>query len=182
LGRCSCWVCTLGWATGVFKFGCSSRGVQVRCCYLLVSIFRWSKPPHHVKVNPLGEVFEFIHQHAILSKIGRWHMFCCVSNEVRFVPGCIQEHLRGLLKMSRDFIIKIPDDRPSNKARSYYSLPHASTNRKNMIHSVILVLGSRQKINFGSIRCKRNNRLVVVLFMESFEGIKSCLCVGSSFC
>jgi hypothetical protein len=40
----------------VFKLGCSSRGVQVRCCEFLVSIFRWSKPPHHVKVKPLGEV------------------------------------------------------------------------------------------------------------------------------
>jgi hypothetical protein len=40
----------------VFKFGCSSRGVQVGCCEFLVSIVRWSKPPHHVKVNPLGEV------------------------------------------------------------------------------------------------------------------------------
>jgi hypothetical protein len=30
--------------------------VQVECCEFLVSIFRWSKPPHHVKVNSLGEV------------------------------------------------------------------------------------------------------------------------------
>jgi hypothetical protein len=43
----------------VFKFGCSSlgvsRGAQVGYCEFLVSIFRWSKPPHHVKVSPLGE-------------------------------------------------------------------------------------------------------------------------------
>jgi hypothetical protein len=34
---------------------------MIRCAILfyvdcLVSILRWSKPPHHVKVNPLGEV------------------------------------------------------------------------------------------------------------------------------
>jgi hypothetical protein len=46
-------VVKLWWA---FKLGCSSRGVQVGCCKILVSIFRWSKPPHHVKVNPLGEM------------------------------------------------------------------------------------------------------------------------------
>jgi hypothetical protein len=41
----------------VFKFVRSSWGVQVGAfCEFLVSIFRWSKPPHHVKVNPLGEV------------------------------------------------------------------------------------------------------------------------------
>jgi hypothetical protein len=40
----------------VFKFGCSSRGVQDGCCEFLVSIFRWSKPPHHVKENPLSEL------------------------------------------------------------------------------------------------------------------------------
>jgi hypothetical protein len=40
----------------VFKLGCSSLCVQVGAvCEFLVSIFRWSKPPHHVKVNPLGE-------------------------------------------------------------------------------------------------------------------------------
>jgi hypothetical protein len=33
-----------GGQLGVFKLGCSSLGV---------SIFRWSKPPHHVKVNTL---------------------------------------------------------------------------------------------------------------------------------
>jgi hypothetical protein len=31
-------------------------GVQVGFDEFLVSIFRWSKPPHHVKVNPLGGV------------------------------------------------------------------------------------------------------------------------------
>jgi hypothetical protein len=51
----------LGLQVGVFKVGCSSLGVQVGvcrsgCCEFLVSIFRWRKPPHHVKVNPLGEV------------------------------------------------------------------------------------------------------------------------------
>jgi hypothetical protein len=45
----------VGLQVRVYKFGCSSRGVQVGCCELLVSIFRWNKPPHHVKVNPLGE-------------------------------------------------------------------------------------------------------------------------------
>jgi hypothetical protein len=54
--ECSYWV---------FKLGCSSSGVQVGAfklgcsggafCGFLVSIFRWSKPPQHVKVNPLGE-------------------------------------------------------------------------------------------------------------------------------
>jgi hypothetical protein len=44
--------CKLGWAD---KLRCSSRGVQSGCCAFLVSIFRWSKPPHHIKVNPLGE-------------------------------------------------------------------------------------------------------------------------------
>jgi hypothetical protein len=57
LGRCSKLGCSsLGVQVWVFTFGCSSRGVQVGCCEFLVSIFRWSKPPHHVKVNPLGEV------------------------------------------------------------------------------------------------------------------------------
>jgi hypothetical protein len=37
--------------------GFSSWGVQVGAfCEFLVSTFQWSKPPHHVKVNPLGEV------------------------------------------------------------------------------------------------------------------------------
>jgi hypothetical protein len=33
-------------------------GVQVGVCRpgVVNSWFRWSKPPHHVKVNPLGEV------------------------------------------------------------------------------------------------------------------------------
>jgi hypothetical protein len=47
----------LGLQVRVYKFGCSSRGVQVGCCEFLVSIFRWSKPLHHVKVNLLGEEF-----------------------------------------------------------------------------------------------------------------------------
>jgi hypothetical protein len=33
--------------SGVFQRGCF--------VYILVAIFRWSKPPHNVKVNPLGE-------------------------------------------------------------------------------------------------------------------------------
>jgi hypothetical protein len=41
----------------VVKFGGSCQGVPVGCCELLVSIFRWSKPPYHVKVNPLREVY-----------------------------------------------------------------------------------------------------------------------------
>jgi hypothetical protein len=55
--ECSYWV---------FKLGCSSWGVQVCAsklgvqvgafCEFLVSVVRWSKPPHHVKVNPLGDV------------------------------------------------------------------------------------------------------------------------------
>jgi hypothetical protein len=40
----------------VSTFGCPRLGVQVGCCEFLVFIFRWSKPPHHVKMNPLGEV------------------------------------------------------------------------------------------------------------------------------
>jgi hypothetical protein len=51
----------MGLQVGVVKFECSSRGTQsgvclVGCCEFLVSIFRWSKPPHLVTVNPLGEV------------------------------------------------------------------------------------------------------------------------------
>jgi hypothetical protein len=45
----------LGLQGAVLMLGCSSRCVQVGCCEFLVSIFRWSKPPHHVKVNPLEE-------------------------------------------------------------------------------------------------------------------------------
>jgi hypothetical protein len=48
----------LGLQIGVVKFGYSSRGVPVRCCEFLVSIFRWSKPPHNDKVIPLGEAKE----------------------------------------------------------------------------------------------------------------------------
>jgi hypothetical protein len=40
----------------VFKLGCSSQCVQVGCCKFLVPIFQWSKPPYHVKVNPIGEI------------------------------------------------------------------------------------------------------------------------------
>jgi hypothetical protein len=47
---------SLGVQVGVFKSGCSSQAVQVGCCEFLVSIFRWIKPRHSVKVNPLGEV------------------------------------------------------------------------------------------------------------------------------
>jgi hypothetical protein len=39
---------------GIASWGGQAR-VQVGCCKFLVSIFWWSKPPHHVKVNPLGE-------------------------------------------------------------------------------------------------------------------------------
>jgi hypothetical protein len=49
-------VFNLGFRVGVFKLVLSSRGEQVGCCEFLVSILWWSKPPHHVKVNPLGEV------------------------------------------------------------------------------------------------------------------------------
>jgi hypothetical protein len=39
----------------VFKFVRSSWGVQVGAfCEFLVSILRWSKPPHHVKVIHSG--------------------------------------------------------------------------------------------------------------------------------
>jgi hypothetical protein len=61
-GGCASWggvhvvFASWGGQVRVFKLGCSSQGVQVGCCAFLVSIFRWSKPPHHVKVNPLGEV------------------------------------------------------------------------------------------------------------------------------
>jgi hypothetical protein len=43
----------LGLQVGVVELGCSSLGVQV---WVFKSGVRWSKPPHHVKVNPLGEV------------------------------------------------------------------------------------------------------------------------------
>jgi hypothetical protein len=54
----------LGWSSwgvqvGVFKLVCLSRWEQVGCCEFLVSTFRWRKPPHHVKVNPLGEVLYY---------------------------------------------------------------------------------------------------------------------------
>jgi hypothetical protein len=51
-------VVKLGCSSLGVQVGCSSRGVQVGCCQFLVSIVRWSKPPQHVKVNPLGEVAE----------------------------------------------------------------------------------------------------------------------------
>jgi hypothetical protein len=64
--ECSSW----GVQVGVFKLGCSSWGVEVCAfklgvqvgafCEFLVSIVRWSKPPHHVKVNPLGEVLSMM--------------------------------------------------------------------------------------------------------------------------
>jgi hypothetical protein len=54
---CLCWSVHIEFRVGVFKFVRSSWGVQVGAfCEFLVSIFRRSKPPHHVKVNPLGEV------------------------------------------------------------------------------------------------------------------------------
>jgi hypothetical protein len=66
---CLCWSVHIEFRVGVFwgvcagvfilsfELGCSSWGVQVGAfCEFLVSIFRRSKPPHHVKVNPLGEV------------------------------------------------------------------------------------------------------------------------------
>jgi hypothetical protein len=40
----------LGLQVGVFMWG-----VPVGCCEFLVSISRGSLPPHHVKVNVLGE-------------------------------------------------------------------------------------------------------------------------------
>jgi hypothetical protein len=50
-GVCASW----GVCFGVLEF--SSWGVQVGAfCEFLVSILRWSKPPHYVKVNPLGEL------------------------------------------------------------------------------------------------------------------------------
>jgi hypothetical protein len=55
-------VFNLGLQVGVCKLVYSSWGVQVGvwrsgCCEFLVSIIRWRKPPHHVKVNPLGEAW-----------------------------------------------------------------------------------------------------------------------------
>lgn len=46
--RCESWVVQIE----VLKSGCSNCGDLVD---FLVSIHWWSKPPHHVKVNPLGE-------------------------------------------------------------------------------------------------------------------------------
>jgi hypothetical protein len=45
----------------VVKVERSSWGFLAEVCrsgvvVFLVSILRWNKPPHHVKVNPLGEV------------------------------------------------------------------------------------------------------------------------------
>jgi hypothetical protein len=46
---------TWGVQVEVFKFVRSSWGVQVGAfCEFLVSILRWSKPPHHVKVFHSG--------------------------------------------------------------------------------------------------------------------------------
>jgi hypothetical protein len=77
----------LGLQVGVFKLGCSSRGVQVKCCEFLVSIFRWSKPPHYVKVNPLGEA----------------------SNVVKFCPQCFDASASRMFHSS----IKRPRSIPS---------------------------------------------------------------------
>jgi hypothetical protein len=59
-GLCVRVIILLGFQVGVFKCVRSSWGTQVGAfCEFLVSIFRWifrwSKPPHHAKVNPLGE-------------------------------------------------------------------------------------------------------------------------------
>jgi hypothetical protein len=65
---CLCWSVHIGFSSwgvqvGVFKFVRSSWGVQVGAfCEFLVSIVRWNKPPHHVKVNPLGEELQLQYQ------------------------------------------------------------------------------------------------------------------------
>jgi hypothetical protein len=53
---CSYWVFKLGCSSWVVQICAFKLGVQVGAFgEFLVSILRWSKPPHHVKVNPLGE-------------------------------------------------------------------------------------------------------------------------------
>jgi hypothetical protein len=55
---------------------CSTRCVQGGCCGFLVSIFRWSKTPHHFKVNPLME-----NPHRVTSVVlhCRTHVPCVVG-------------------------------------------------------------------------------------------------------
>jgi hypothetical protein len=72
-GACASWggvrVGFASWGVQVLLF--KSGGVQVGYCEFMVSIFRWSKPPHHVKVNPLGEVVVVYMDGAYVGNIGK---------------------------------------------------------------------------------------------------------------
>jgi hypothetical protein len=58
----------LGLQVGGVHVWCSSWDLQVGCCDFAVSIFRWIKPPHHVKVNPLGKGNQALRGHTLQTK------------------------------------------------------------------------------------------------------------------
>jgi hypothetical protein len=71
----------LGLQVRVVKLGWSSLGVHaVGCCEFLVSIFRRSKPPHHVKGNPLQHRVHMFEYNSGVVKIEIQHFLTILNS------------------------------------------------------------------------------------------------------
>jgi hypothetical protein len=72
----------------VFKFWCRCRGFRARGFVdFLVAFFRWSKSPHHVKVNPLGKV-RYCTSLRVIKVSARTRTFCFAPTFLRGQNAC----------------------------------------------------------------------------------------------